>query len=280
MTEHKLRADELDRARAHAERADVSKVRFLATVSHELRTPLNAIIGFSEVLSTDNALTLDGNRRREYAQIVHQSGLHLLAVVNTLLDMSKIESGKFDFFPEPFDAGPMVHGCCNLLQLKAEQAGIDLVRDVPQGLPELVADGRACRQILINLLSNAVKFTPAGGRISMILRREGDRLAFVIADTGIGIAESDMPRLGEPFFQAGSAYTRAHDGTGLGLSVVCGLVGLHNGDLTVESAIGEGTSVTVRLPIDCRTGKAPTNAAIRVNAVARRPARGALLRLA
>lgn len=279
VTEHKRRADDLDRARAEAERADASKGRFLATVSHELRTPLNAIIGFSEVLSTENALTIDSDRRREYAQIVHQSGLHLLAVVNTLLDMSKIESGKFDFVPEPFEAGPLVHGCCDLLQLKAEQAGIDLVRDVARDLPELVADGRACKQILINLLSNAVKFTPAGGRIDVFVRREGDRLALTIADTGIGIAESDLPRLGEPFFQAGSAYTRSHDGTGLGLSVVRGLVGLHDGDLTIESAVGEGTSVTVRLPIDCRTGKAPTNAAIRVNAVARRPARGALLRL-
>lgn len=278
ITEHRRRADDLERARAQAERADVSKGRFLATVSHELRTPLNAIIGFSEVLSTDNTLMVSGERRREYAQIVHHSGLHLLAVVNTLLDMSKIESGKFDFEPEPFAAGPLVHGCCDLLQLKAEQAGIRLVRDVPADLPELVADGRACKQILINLLSNAVKFTAAEGRIVVSVRRDGDRLAFSISDTGIGIAESDLPRLGEPFFQAGSAYTRSHDGTGLGLSVVRGLVGLHNGELTIESAVGEGTLVTVRLPIDCRNGKAPSAGAIRVNAVPRRRTSGALVK--
>ena len=279
ITEHKRRADELDRAREHAERADLSKSCFLATVSHELRTPLNAIIGFSEVLSTDNVTMLDGERRREYAQIVHHSGLHLLAVVNTLLDMSKIEQGKFEFLADPFNPRTVVESCCDLLQLKAEQAGIRLLRDIPEDLPELVADARACKQILINLLSNAVKFTPKGGRISVIVRREGARLAFTIADTGIGIAESDLPRLGEPFFQAGSGYSRAHDGTGLGLSVVRGLVGLHGGDLSLESAVGEGTSVTVRLPLDCRNGKAPSSAAIRVNAVPRRSAGRNLLRL-
>jgi len=279
ITEHKRRADDLNRAREQAERADLSKGRFLATVSHELRTPLNAIIGFSEVLCGDNAVVLEGERRREYAQIIHHSGLHLLAVVNTLLDMSKIETGKFDFDPEPFDVAALVQSCCDLLQLKAEQAGVGLLRDVPRDLPELVADSRACKQILINLLSNAVKFTPRGGRISMIVRREGARLAFTIADSGIGIAESDLPRLGEPFFQAGAGYARSHEGTGLGLSVVRGLVGLHGGELSLESGIGEGTSVTVRLPLDCRNGRAPASAPIPVNAVARRRARGNLVRL-
>jgi cell cycle sensor histidine kinase DivJ len=279
ITEHRRRADELDQAREQAERADLSKSRFLATVSHELRTPLNAIIGFSEVLSTDGAMMLDVDRRREYAGIVHQSGLHLLAVVNTLLDMSKIEQGKFDFVAEPFDPAAVAQSCCDLLQLKAERAGVRLLRDIPEDLPELVADARACKQILINLLSNAVRFTPKGGRIRMIVRREGARLAFTIADTGIGVSEGDLPRLGEPFFQAGSGYGRAHEGTGLGLSVVRGLVGLHGGDLSIESALGEGTSVTVRLPVDCRNGKASCKAAIRVNAVPRRTAAANLLRL-
>jgi cell cycle sensor histidine kinase DivJ len=280
ITEHKRRAEELEGAREEAERADESKGRFLATVSHELRTPLNAIIGFSEVLATDNPLALDGARRREYAEIVHHSGLHLLAVVNTLLDMSKIETGKFEFVPEAFDAAAMARSCCDLLQLKAEQAGVDLRRDIPGELPELVADSRACKQILINLLSNAIKFTPQGGRITATVRREGARMAFTIADTGIGIAEGDLPRLGEPFFQAGSGYARTHDGTGLGLSVVRGLVGLHSGELRIESAPGEGTSVTVRLPLDCRGGKGSVPVAIRVEAIARRASSGHLLRLA
>jgi cell cycle sensor histidine kinase DivJ len=212
----------------------------------------------------------DAERQREYAEIVHASGLHLLDVVNTLLDMSKINSGNFDVVPEPFQIAAVVHGCCDLMQLKAEQAGILLTRDIARDLPELVADGRACRQILINLLSNAVKFTPKGGRVGVSARRRHDRIELTVADTGIGIAEQDLPRLGDPFFQAGSAYSRSHEGTGLGLSVVRGLVGLHQGELTIESAEGDGTTVTVSLPIDCRG--AGRSARARVHTLARRPA--------
>jgi cell cycle sensor histidine kinase DivJ len=270
ISEHKLHEEQLEHARAEAERADLSKGRFLATVSHELRTPLNAIIGFSEMLATEGALAIGPERRQEYAQIIHESGQHLLGVVNTLLDMSKIESGAFEFVPEPFDAASLVHGCCDLMQLKAEQAGILLARDVARDLPELVADGRACRQILINLISNAVKFTPRGGRVGVAIRRERDRMLFTVSDNGIGIAEADLPRIGDPFFQAGSAYTRAHEGTGLGLSVVRGLVGLHHGDLTIESELAAGTTATVSLPLDCRTGKPQAGGAVRINARPRR----------
>src|SRR5215203_4096569 len=278
VTEHKRRAEEFERARSDAEEADESKARFLATVSHELRTPLNAIIGFSEMLAATGALEAPAERRREYAEIVHASGLHLLAVVNTLLDMSKIDSGNFDVVPEPFQIAAVVHGCCDLMQLKAEQAGILLTRDIARDLPELVADRRACRQILINLLSNAVKFTPKGGRVSVSVQRRHDRIELAVADTGIGIAEADLPRLGDPFFQAGSAYSRSHEGTGLGLSVVRGLVGLHQGELTIESADGDGTAVTVSLPIDCRGGTRRDSRAS-VHAVARRPAKANLLKM-
>ena len=271
VTAHKRHAEEIEQARAEAERADASKGRFLATVSHELRTPLNAIIGFSEILAGDGALAGTDDRRKEYAQIIHESGMHLLEVVNTLLGMSRIESGAFDFDPEPVQIVPLVHGCCDLLQLKADQAGVLLARDLPRESPEVVADGRACRQILINLVSNAVKFTPRGGRVTVSVRRDGDRVRLGVADTGIGIAEADLPRLGDPFFQAGPAYARTHEGTGLGLSVVRGLVGLHGGEMVVESAPGEGTAVTVTLPLDCRTGRAP-GGAIRIKAVPRRPA--------
>ena len=279
VSEHKRRADELERARVDAEAADESKGRFLATVSHELRTPLNAIIGFSELLAATGGLPgapeVTAERQREYAAIIHASGLHLLDVVNTLLDMSKIDSGNFDFVPEPFRVGPVVHACCDLMQLKAEQAGILLARDVAGDLPEFVADARACRQILINLLSNAVKFTPRGGEVRVQARRRHDRIEIMVADTGIGIAEQDLPRLGDPFFQAGSAYSRTHDGTGLGLSVVRGLVGLHRGELTIESAPGDGTTVTVSLPIDCRGGH---RTAAPVHAIAR-PANGNKLKM-
>ena len=270
ISEHHRHADELEQARAEAERADQLKGRFLATVSHELRTPLNAIIGFSEMLAAEAGPAIGPERRREYAQIVHDSGQHLLGVVNTLLDISKIETGNFKLAPEPFDAAALVHSACDLMQMKADQSGIVLARDIAGDLPELVADGRACRQILINLLSNAIKFTPRGGRVTTSVYREADRMVFTVADTGVGIAEPDLPRLGDPFFQACSAYARTHEGTGLGLSVVRGLVGLHLGELRVESAPGEGTSVQVSLPLDRRTGRVPPTEPIRVQALVRR----------
>ncbi|GJD49379.1 Sensor histidine kinase RcsC [Methylobacterium crusticola] len=261
VSEHRRRAEDLDQARAEAERADEIKSRFLATVSHELRTPLNAIIGFSEMLEAEGQLALGAERRREYAGLIHGSGRHLLEVVNGLLDMSRIQSGNFDYVPEPFELGTLVQGCCDLMQLKADQSAVLLVRDIAPDLPELTADPRACRQMLINLLSNAVKFTPRGGRVTLSARRAFDRIEMAVTDTGIGIAETDLPRVGDPFFQAGlgagSAYGRPYEGTGLGLSVVRGLVGLHHGDLTVESTPGQGTRVVVTLPLDCRTGRAP-----------------------
>ena len=269
ISEHKRRAEELEEARAAAECADRSKGRFLATVSHELRTPLNAIIGFSEILASDTLILVEGARRKEYAQIIHDSGQHLLGVVNTLLDMSKIESGNFELAPEAFDLGELASASCDLMQLKAAQAGLTLAREIARELPEIVADRRACRQILINLLSNAVKFTPRGGCVTASVRRERDRVLLVVADTGIGIAEEDLPKVGDPFFQAGSHYSRSHEGTGLGLSVVRGLVGLHRGTLMIESAPGDGTIVTVSLPLDCRAGAAQTGGPIRVRALKR-----------
>jgi cell cycle sensor histidine kinase DivJ len=255
ICERKSREEDLDLARARAERADELKAGFLATVSHELRTPLNAIIGFSEILATETG-TVDEARRRDYARIIHDSGHHLLAVVNTLLDMSKIETGNFDVAPEPFDMGALMGGCCDLMRLKAEQGGVTIAREIAPDLPEITADRRACKQILINLLSNAVKFTPSGGCVTASLRRERDRIVLAVTDTGIGVPETDLPKLGNPFFQANSSYSRAHEGTGLGLSVVRGLVGLHQGTMTIESQMGEGTRVTVSLPLDCRSGTA------------------------
>jgi cell cycle sensor histidine kinase DivJ len=261
--------EDLKTARADAERAGTAKGQFLAMVSHELRTPLNAIIGFSEVLASDADPGVEPERRKEYLHIIRDSGEHLLQVVNTLLDMSKIEAGKFDVLPEPFDVGAFAHGCCDLMGLKAERAGIHLVRDIAADLPELIADRRACKQMIINLLSNAIKFTPSGGRVTLSARRERDQIVFGVSDTGIGISEEDLPRLGDPFFQARSAYDRRHEGTGLGLSVVRGLVGLHRGSLTIESAPDEGTAVTVSLPLDCRAASSRKVAPVRIHALPR-----------
>jgi cell cycle sensor histidine kinase DivJ len=250
-----------EQSRLDAQRAQAWKDRFLANVSHELRTPLNAIIGFSEMLGNDQLMPKDPVKRKEYADIIHSSGQHLLSVVNSILDMSKIEAGRFDILPEPFDVVPLIDACCDILSLKAEQGGVELVRDYPDRVEELVADKRACKQVLINLLSNALKFTPRDGRITVGVRPEGNMLAFFVADTGIGINPGDLPRLGDAFFQASSSYDRTHEGTGLGLSVVRGLVGLHGGTISVESGVGQGTCVTVRLPLDCRNAANKRNTA-------------------
>jgi two-component system, cell cycle sensor histidine kinase DivJ len=249
ITDRKIQEQALDMARTAAEQADASKTRFLATMSHELRTPLNAIIGFSDMIVQEDALMLDAARRREYAQLINDSGQHLLSVVNGILDMSKMESGNFEISPEPFAPRAALVNCCNLLALKARENSIDLVTRAPEDLPVMTGDPRAFRQIVLNLVSNAIKFTERGGKVTVTAAVEGPWLVLRVSDTGVGIAADDLKRVGDPFFQAGKAYQRRHEGTGLGLSIVKSLVGLHAGEITVQSRIDEGTSVTVALPL-------------------------------
>jgi two-component system, cell cycle sensor histidine kinase DivJ len=249
VTDRKIGEQALHLARTAAEQADGSKTRFLATMSHELRTPLNAIIGFSEMLIQEQALMLDAARRKEYAQLINDSGQHLLGVVNGILDMSKMETGNFEISPEPFAPRAAVINCCNLLALKARENGIDLVTRVLDDLPVMNGDPRAFKQIVLNLVSNAIKFTERGGMVSVSAAVEGSRLMLRVTDTGVGIAADDLKRIGDPFFQAGKTYQRRHEGTGLGLSIVKSLVALHAGDITVQSKIDEGTTVTVALPL-------------------------------
>jgi len=248
--ERKAQEYAIELARAETERANAAKGRFLATMSHELRTPLNAVIGFSDMLSNES-LTLDAAHRCEYAKLINESGRHLLSVVNGILDMSKIETGNLEITPEPFMPGQVVASCCNLLALKARDAGVDIRTCIGANLPEVVADRRAFNQVLINLISNAIKFTPRGGRVTVSAACEGPRFTVTVEDTGVGIGEDDLPRVGEAFFQARASYDRRHDGSGLGLSIVKSLVRLHGGDLNIQSRLGEGTKVTVLLPIDC-----------------------------
>jgi two-component system, cell cycle sensor histidine kinase DivJ len=274
VTERKAQHQVLEDARAEAERANAAKGGFLATVSHELRTPLNVIIGFSDMLVHEQSLRIDQQRRLDYARMINDSGHHLLSVVNGILDMSKIENGHFVITPEPFAPGPVIVNCCDLLALKARDAGIDLVHRLAADLPEIVADKRAVKQILLNLLSNAIKFTGRGGTVSIDARIEGRHLLLSITDTGVGIAEADLPRLGDPFFQARGSYDRPHDGTGLGLSIVKGLLTLHRGRMEFRSRVGEGTCVTISLPL---TAEAAPEGAARIEALgaARAPATGA-----
>jgi cell cycle sensor histidine kinase DivJ len=253
VTDRKVQEQSVEEARQDAERANAAKSRFLATMSHELRTPLNAIIGFSEMLANEEMMQLDAARRREYASLIGESGHHLLSVVNGILDMSKIESGNFEITPEPFTPAPVIGTCCDLMALRAREAGIDLVCRVATDLPDVVADKRAVKQILINLLSNAIKFTQRGGRVVVSAETQNATMLLRVEDTGVGIGEDDLPHVGDPFFQARNAYDRPHDGTGLGLSIVKGLVELHGGKLDIKSRVGSGTTVSVRLPIDCES---------------------------
>jgi cell cycle sensor histidine kinase DivJ len=265
--------EELAAAREDAEQTGAAKDRFLASISHELRTPLNAIIGFSEVLGNEGIMPLDAARRSEYAGIIHSSGQHLLSVVNSILDISKMEAGRFDILPEDFALAPVVEQACAMVRLNAEEKAISLRADVPELLPEIVADRRAIKQILINLVSNAVKFTPQNGAVEVRALLRGDRLHIEVEDNGIGVSARDLGRLGDPFFQAHDTYDRGYEGTGLGLSVVRGLVGLHGGSMRIESAPGEGARVTVILPVDCRQARVVGKpASVRIETIPRGPA--------
>ncbi len=251
ITAHKHYEEELEIAKYEAEKASDLKGKFLATVSHELRTPLNAIIGFSEILSSPQIAGMNDERKLDYAKIIHTSGYHLLEIVNTLLDVSKIDTGNFELNHDSFDFEKLVKECCDVMQIKAEQGSVTLIRDFDNGLNEVIADRRALKQVLLNLLSNAVKFTSQGGSVSVQVQPVIGGLRLVVKDTGIGISSEDLPRIGDPFFQVRSTYDRPYEGTGLGVSVVKGLVGLHNGQFEIASEVGKGTTVTITLPYDC-----------------------------
>lgn len=250
-------ADELrEIARLEAERIASSKSQFLATMSHELRTPLNAIIGFSELLIQPGLVPPNDPRRDEYARIINGSGEHLLEVVNAILDMSKIESGMMTVDQDRVDLSLIVASSCELLAVRAAEKSISIQQSLAADLPEIITDRRALKQILLNLTSNAVKFTPSGGEVAVTAVRDREHVEIAVTDTGCGIAEVDLVQLGAPFYQARQSYDRQHEGTGLGLSVVRGLLGLMGGSMMIESAPGSGTRVSFRLPINGMPEKA------------------------
>ncbi|AZN98952.1 PAS domain-containing sensor histidine kinase [Mesorhizobium sp. M9A.F.Ca.ET.002.03.1.2] len=247
--------EELAAAKEAAASAEVAKGRFLAVVSHELRTPLNAIIGFSDMLLHEMFGTFKDPRQKEYVGLVKESGQHLLAVVTSILDVSRIEAGAYATEPEPFRFVEAVEMCQSMMRLQAEAKNIDLQAQIAPDAGEINADRRAVQQILINLVSNAIKFTPDGGDVVIGAKRIGSRLHFWVRDTGIGIAEEDFANLGKPFMQIQNDYTRRFEGTGLGLSLVKGLVALHEGTMSIESMPGEGTTVTISLPVNGPRGR-------------------------
>jgi len=238
----------LDEAADQAAALEIAKSRFLAAVSHELRTPLNAIIGFSDLLLHEAVSGPLPAKQSEHVGLIREAGNHLLAVVNSILDISKIEAGAYSIHPEPFELKSALELTVSLLDSQANDKGVALTIADRDAVGELDADQRAVHQILLNLVSNAIKFTPQGGRVMLSAARQGERIAIMVADTGIGIAADDLAGLGRPFAQVQNDYTRKFEGTGLGLSLVKGLVALHDGDLAIESAPGAGTTVTVSFP--------------------------------
>ncbi|MEW5685094.1 MAG: HAMP domain-containing sensor histidine kinase [Pseudomonadota bacterium] len=245
----------LEAERVTAEEQNASKSRFLANMSHELRTPLNAIMGFSDIMRQRLFGPL-GDRYAEYAELIHESGTHLLELINDVLDMSKIEAERFELAIETFDARDAVTAVLRLLRGQAERSGVALRGVLPIAALSVDADRRAVKQIAINLISNALKFTPRGGSVTVTVQGHGDTLELIVADTGVGIAQDDLDRLGRPFEQAGDADQRSA-GSGLGLSLVRAFARLHGGEMAVESAMGEGTTVTVRLPVLAEEAEQP-----------------------
>lgn len=248
ISEQKAQEQMIIEARDVAEKANIAKTHFLANISHELRTPLNAIIGFSDILTQDLFGRMENERHREYSALINQSGNHLLHLVNDLLDMSKLDAGKFSLDYADFDMSDLIENVQLSLETVAREATQTIEIDMPGKPVILNADQRACRQILINLVSNAIKFSQPGGQVTIQLRKQAGQVELAIIDHGIGISPEDLSRLGKPFVQADSAYDRQYEGTGLGLSIVKGLVELHDGTFRISSTKGSGTRVEVKLP--------------------------------
>ncbi len=248
------RASELSRKyseeKTKAEHAANTKSAFLANMSHELRTPLNAINGFSEILANELYGPLGDQRYKGYASDILASGQHLLDMINDILDMAKIESGKMSINPQPLDPVDPVDAAVRMIRRKAEDKQIALILDAQPGLPDIEADHRAIRQMVLNLVSNAIKFTDAGGTITVRIEQRGPEIYVGVTDTGIGIPPEDLPRLAKPFEQVSGSQSRNTEGTGLGLALTKSFAEMHGGRMNLTSIFGEGTTVSFTLPID------------------------------
>ena len=258
VTARRHEAEALREARDQATDSSRSKSEFLANMSHELRTPLNAIIGFSEALERELFGPVGNPRYKEYAVDIHDSGVHLLNLINDILDLSKIEAGHFKLHEDETDLDGIVSSACRIVRHRAQQASICIETSLPKPGLSLVADERALKQILINLVSNAVKFSDDCGVVQVNAQVTGNGLRLSVCDQGVGIAESDIPKALAPFTQLDGTLSRSHEGTGLGLPLAKHLTELHGGKLTIESQPGIGTKVHVDLPasrlIDMKQG--------------------------
>lgn len=238
-----------EEARRRAEAANKAKSRFLATMSHELRTPLNAIMGFSEVMKGELLGPIDNPVYREYAGNIHDSGKHLLHLINEILDLSRIEAGRYELHEEPLRLTDVAEDCQRLLKLRAQSKGVELIEDFDETLPQVWADQRAIRQICLNLLSNALKFTPSGGQITLTVGSTTDGGQYLsVRDTGPGIPADEIPKVLQVFGQGSLAHENAEGGTGLGLPIVQNLIELHGGAFELLSELRKGTEAIITLP--------------------------------
>ena len=249
VTEARNAELELRRAKETAEAANRAKSRFLATMSHELRTPLNAVIGFSDALLQE-AANPSGERVEEFARQINQSGRHLLGLINVILDVAGIESGRFDLADDRVDIAGLIRFSVHQAEAAAQAAEVTVIIALPEGLPTLRADEGKLRRVMSALLSNAVKFTPAGGTVTIEAEEQPDGLKLTLRDTGIGIPEADMERVFEPFTQLDGSLARRFQGTGVGLYLARALIAGHGGRLSLASRVGTGTTATIWLPAE------------------------------
>jgi two-component system, cell cycle sensor histidine kinase PleC len=239
----------VSQALAEAVRANKSKSEFLATMSHELRTPLNAIIGFSDIIKRELFGSLENERYADYAKDIHESGSHLLSIINDILDLAKAESGKLQLSEHEFDLTETLEACVRMCSGRADAGKIEMIFFGGQSEIRATADERLLLQIVANLVTNAIKFTPEGGTVRLFVSANQQKgIVITVTDTGIGIAPENIDRVLRPFEQVETSYARKHGGSGLGLPYAKRLTELHGGTLTIESELGKGTSVSVTLP--------------------------------
>jgi len=241
----------LSKSMKEAEKANNAKSEFLSAMSHDLRTPLNAIMGFAEMMRMQTFGPLGNAHYEEYANDIYNSGTLLVSLINDVLDLSKIEAGKYELTEEPLDVSSIIQVSFRQLTKMAEASNQTLSANVPPDIPALRSDERALIQILNNLISNAIKFTPNGGKIDVRAKVDGgDTIVLSVADTGIGMSENDIAKALKPFEQADGMHSRRHVGTGLGLHLCANLMKMFGGTLEIESALNKGTTVTVSFPAE------------------------------
>jgi PAS domain S-box-containing protein len=254
ISEQQAVQDRLERQNVQLATANRSKSEFLTNTSHELRTPLNAIIGFADIIKSEMLGPLGHEQYKEYADDISTSGQHLLNLINDLLDMAKIEAGKLDIKQEEVDLGVSANECMRMVREKAASGGLTLNLEISNPAPVITGDRLKVKQILLNLMSNAIKFTDRGGAVTVSVQEDVDEVMVRVADTGVGIAADDFDRVLAPFGQVDASLSRHNEGTGIGLPLTKALMELHHGTLELDSAVGAGTTVTLRFPRRAETG--------------------------